>query len=196
MHAADINSDGRVEVLAGANKYIHIISDTGKLISSWSPTTKGSETKSIEVRSIYAGDLDGDGGKEVAAGFGWIDNPLDQRYSKGDIQVFKVNKDYVSSPPAQEEKEETEVTTSTEPPAKKATTTSATTTQPEKEGEPAEETATTIAGAQEKPKAEMPWMILIIAGMGLFLLIVSILVFFLVFKKKPPEKKEPEISKT
>ena len=192
IHASDINSDGRLEILAGANKYIYILSDSGRPIYTWSYRIGSSETKNVDVRSIYAGDLDGDGGKEVAIGLGWIDNPLDRSYVMGDIRVFKLNTKYVTSPPStQEKKKDVSTTTSSKPPVKKTTTT---TTQPVEEEVPAQTAVTT--NPQEKPQARSTGIILIIAGIGLFLLIIALLIFFLVLRKKPPKDNLAEISKT
>ena len=68
--AADVNGDGRQEVLAGSSLYdFHAVNAAGKEAAGWPKFTAGWSTAAPAI-----GDFDGDGGREVVAGTreGWL----------------------------------------------------------------------------------------------------------------------------
>jgi hypothetical protein len=194
LNAADINSDGTEEILVGALKYIHVLSKDSTPIVSWFYNDVNSASnlagKNFETRSIAAGDVNGDGVKEVVAGFGWTEGKGGQNYPSGLVQVFKVNAGAVATratttTPVEPSQEPTTYAVTTKPVVTKATTTS----------EPAliKETASTQAEA-EMPSTGVPntliLVVVLLGGLGLLVLIAIVIVFLYLRKKKSSGKKE------
>ncbi len=184
LYAADIDSDGRIEVLAGAIQYIHVLKDDGTPIISWSykdaQDASSLAGKNFEAHSISSGDVDGDGAKEVVAGFGWTEGRVGLNYYSGLVEVFTVNLVNASSTSTLGGtlRQTTTLQATTQPPA---TTTSD--TQPE---EP-KTTSSTQAGQQPAAGGNFLGMFLLV-GLGLIILVALGLLFLR--GKKPPGKKE------
>jgi len=195
LDAADINSDGKEEILVGALKYIHILSEDSTPIISWFYNdVKASSNlagKNFETRSIIAEDVDGDGAKEVVAGFGWTEGKGGQNTVTGLVQIFKVNAGAVTTrattttPVAQTKEPTTTYSATTKPVVIKATTT----TVPEE----IKETTSTQAEA-EMPTSLLPnnliLIIIVLGGLGLLVLIAVVIIFLYLRKKKSSGKKE------
>ncbi|MFZ2455453.1 MAG: FG-GAP-like repeat-containing protein [Candidatus Altiarchaeia archaeon] len=194
LYASDMNSDGKEEILVGALKYIHVLSEDSTPIVSWFYSdVKASSNlagKNFETRSITAGDVDADGIKEVVAGFGWTEGKSGQNYYSGLVQVFKVNAGAVATnaPTTAPVDETTRRATTQASTTKPVVTEKTTTTQPLER----EETTSTEAG-MDKPAATPGNMLLLVAvvgALGLLVLIAVVVAFILLRKKNPPKKKD------
>jgi len=117
----DLDGDGIEEVIVGARKFIHVFDNDGFLLSTWSykEEIRGQDyrddfdifrdeqvligqrlfqVKDASAKSVVAGDFDGDGMMEVAAGFGWEEATLRGNTYHGKLLVFEVNpQDVVST---------------------------------------------------------------------------------------------------
>jgi hypothetical protein len=195
LNVADINSDGKEEILVGALKYIHVLSKDSTPIVSWFYNDVNAASnlagKNFETRSITAGDVDGDGAKEVVAGFGWTEGKGGQNYNSGLVQIFKVNAGaaVTRAPTTAPVEETTQRTTTRAATTKPAVTQKTTTSQPEKP----ESTTSTEAGAQKPASGDNNMMLLaivVLGGLGLIVLLGIVIAFIYLRKKKSSGKKE------
>jgi WD40 repeat protein len=195
LNAVDMNSDGTDEILVGALKYIHVLSKDSTPIVSWFYNDVNAASnlagKNFETRSITAGDINGDGVKEVVAGFGWTEGKGGQNTVTGLVQVFKVNNGaVVTRAPTTAPPEETRTRTTTQAATTKPVVTQkTTTTRPEE----IESTTSTEAGAQKPASGDNTMMILavvVLGGLGLLVILAIVIVFLYMRKKKSSGKKE------
>lgn len=193
INVADINSDGRIEVLVGANNYIHILSEDATPILSWFNNDMNAisslKGKNFQTRSLTAGDVDGDGAMEIVAGFGWTEGKAAQNYNSGLVEVFNVNSGALVTTlaPSTTKVQETGGRTTTQAATTKPAATRAPTTT-----EPGMLDDTTLTEVEEKPSGGNNTLLIlgIVAVGGLVILAAIVLVLFVLWRKKNPPKKK------
>jgi hypothetical protein len=185
FYVKDVDGDSRTEVLVGANKRLHVVSDKGAEIAfidygkDISGMNQNFASKNLDIRSIAAGDLNGDNTMEVAVGQSWSESRQDQNYYFGGIVVYEVNKNYVK-PGGSATTSTVMVSTSstvkqTTTTLKRETTTSSTTT--------GAATTSTVPEAGGNNNTTLIILGLIVAG-GIILVIVAVVLWFVLLRKK------------
>ena len=195
LNAADINSDGKEEILVGALKYIHVLSKDSTPIVSWFYNDVNAASnlagKNFETHSIAVGDVNGDGIKEVVAGFGWTEGKGGQNTVTGLVEIFKIN----AGAAATQATTTTPVEQTREPTTTQAATTKPVVTQRPTTTQPKDIEGTTSTEAEIQPPASgvnniMLLAVVVLGGLGLLVIIAVVIIFLFLRKKKSSEKKE------